>query len=217
VSWDSTWETVYRSRAWGRYPGEDVVRFVMRSHGAAADRAKVRLLEVGCGSGANLWFMAREGFGAYGIEAAPTAVRLCNERLDRECPQWRKAGGRVEVGDIGTLPYPDGYFDAVLDVVAICYSPFPAAQSAYRELARVTKPGGQLFSRTFAKGCWGDGTGIRADHDMWVCFGATRFTDPARVPQLVQGWRVERVERSTVTEDDGLHEISHLLIYGVKE
>ncbi len=223
MAWDSVWEEVYRSRAWGRYPGEDVVRFVMGHFGQRADRAAVRLLEVGSGPGANLWFMAREGFCVHGLERSPTAVDQCVSRLDQECPGWREAGGDVRVGDLLSLPYPEGYFDAVIDVVAVCYSPFAQAQGAYRELARVTRPGGRLFSRTFATGCWGDGTGQEVESGFWLCaegplagLGGTRFTDSSRVPELCQGWRVERVELAGFTEGGGQHEIQHLQIHATK-
>jgi SAM-dependent methyltransferase len=223
MTWDPVWETVYRTRAWGQYPGEDVIRFVKGNFANVEDRAQVRLLEVGSGAGANLWFMAREGFCVHGIEGSETAVRLTCERLDRECPAWRAAGGQVQTGDFAPLPYPDDYFDAVLDVVAICYSSFEDAQRAYAELSRVTKPGGRLFSRTFARGCWGEGTGTQSAPDMWVCaeghlkgFGATRFTGEDQVPSLLRGWSIDRVERSMTTEGGGRHEIRHLLLYGSK-
>jgi SAM-dependent methyltransferase len=223
VTWDPVWETVYRTRAWGQYPGEDVIRFVKGNFSQAADRSRVRLLEVGSGAGANVWFMVREGFCVHGVEGSETAVRLTRERLDRECPGWQQAGSEVVAGDMARLPYPDASFDAALDVVAVCYSNFEDAQRVYAELSRVTKPGGKLFSRTFARGCWGEGTGTPAGRDMWVCgegplegFGATRFTDAADVPELLQGWHVDRIERAGLTENNGRDEIRHLLIYATK-
>jgi SAM-dependent methyltransferase len=195
----------------------------MGRFGGEEDRSSVRLLEVGSGTGANLWFMAREGFCTHGIEGSETGVRISQERLDAECPQWRANGGRVTAGDIGRLPYRDGYFDAVLDVVAVCYSGFDAARAIYAELARATRPGGCLFSRMFARGCWGDGTGTAAGRDMWICgeghlkgYGATRFTAEEDVPELLAGWSVERIERSMTTEGGGRHAITHLLVHGVK-
>lgn len=224
MSWDPVWDEVFRSRAWGQYPGEDVIRFVKRGFGAVSDRSQVRLLEVGCGSGANLWFMAREGFCVHGVDGSPTAVALARERLDRECPQWSVRGGRIAAGDFVRLDYPDGHFDAVLDVVAVCYSSFAEAAQVYRELARVTRPAGRLLSRTFARGCWGEGTGTPAGRDMWHCtegplagLGATRFTDESDVAQLLAGWRVERIERACHTEDDRRHQIRHLEIHAVRE
>jgi SAM-dependent methyltransferase len=223
MSWDPVWETVYRSRAWGQYPGEDVIRFVKGRFSQAADRSQVRLLEVGCGSGANLWFMAREGFRVHGLDGSDTAVALARERLDRECPQWAATGGRLDVGDLARLPYPDGYFDGVLDVVAVCYCTFEESQRAYAEMARVVKPGGRLFSRMFARGCWGDETGEAAGRDMWKCgegplqgFGATRFAAVEDVPSLLQGWTVAGIERSGYSLEGGRREIRHLVVEGVK-
>lgn len=224
MTWDPVWDDVFRSRAWGQYPGEDVIRFIKRSFGGVADHGQVRLLEVGFGSGANLWFMAREGFCVHGVEGSPTAVALARERLDGECPQWSALGGQISAGDLARLDYPDGYFDAVLDVVAICYSSFDEAVQAYRELARVTRPGGRLFSRALARGCWGEGTGEPAGHHMWHCaegplagLGATRFTGEDEVQQLLAGWRVEHIERACRTEGDRRHAIRHLEIHAVRE
>lgn len=216
---DMLWDEVFRSRPWGKYPGEDVVRFVARNFYGAPDRASVRLLEVGCGTGANLWYMAREGFCVHGIDAAPTGVRIARERLDLECAGWRERGGRVDVGGIIQLDYPDGYFDGVLDVVAICYSGDDAARAIYAELARVTRPGGRLFSRTFAQGCWGEGSGKQYAHNMWECsegplkgLGPTRFTCRQDVPGLLSPWRVDRIGESSAVDNSGDPEIRHLLI-----
>jgi SAM-dependent methyltransferase len=224
MSWDPVWETVYRTRAWGQYPGEDVIRFVKGRFGQAQERSQVRLLEVGCGSGANLWFMAREGFCAHGVDGSETAVLLAAERLDRECPGWSSAGARVQVADVVRLPYPDEFFDGELDVVAVCYCGFEEAQHAYREMARVAKPGARLFSRMFARGCWGDGTGEAVSRGMWRCsdgplqgFGATRFVDEGEVEELLQGWTVAGIERSSFTLEGRRHEIRHLLVEGVKQ
>src|SRR5438105_645758 len=87
-SWDPVWEDIFKSQPWGRYPGEDLIRFVARNFYKAPSRSSVRILEVGCGPGANLWYMAREGFSVFGIDGAPTALELARLRLDREVPGW---------------------------------------------------------------------------------------------------------------------------------
>lgn len=217
------WEDVFQTRPWGQYPGEDVVRFVARHFFAAPDRAQVRLLEVGSGTGANLWFMAREGFCVHGIDVAPTGVAKTCERLDREVHNWRERGGQVQVGDFAQLPYPDGTFDAVLDVAAVCYAPWDAARAVYAELARVTKPGGRLFSRTFAQGCWGEGTGRELAPHFWACtegplanLGGTRFTAPAEVDALCQGWAVERIGFEQRRDTAAQPSVQQLVIQAVK-
>jgi SAM-dependent methyltransferase len=222
--WNPLWESVYQSRAWGQYPAEDVIRFVAGHFFQAPDRAKVCLLEAGCGSGANLWFMAREGFCTHGVDGSATAVRLAQERLARECQNWERNGGQVRVSDMSCLPYPDASFDAVLDVVAGCYSPLEQARESYAELARVTRPGGKLFMRTFATGCWGEGTGTPAGPGMWNCtegplagLGATRFTAQEQIAALLQGWQVERLERNLHSQADGSQAIIHWVVHATRQ
>ena len=58
---DPLWETIFSTRAWGRYPSEDLIRFCAQRFYGLQPRSDVRLLEVGFGTGANLWYFAREG------------------------------------------------------------------------------------------------------------------------------------------------------------
>src|SRR5271155_1362805 len=83
-TWDPIWEDIFRSRSWGKYPPEHVIRFIALSFSGAVDRSKVRLLEIGFGPGANVWFMAREGFSVSGIDGSPTAIQRAQERLASE-------------------------------------------------------------------------------------------------------------------------------------
>ena len=62
--WNKVWEKVFRENEWGKYPSESLIRFVARNFYKADDRFAVKILEVGCGTGANLWYMLREGFSA---------------------------------------------------------------------------------------------------------------------------------------------------------
>jgi SAM-dependent methyltransferase len=220
MAWDPVWEEVHRSRAWGKYPPEDLVRWVARNFYSAADRRSVRLLEVGCGTGANLWFMAREGFRVDGIDGSETAVRASRERLDLECPNW---SSEVRTGDMMRLPYPDALFDGAIDVEAIAYNSFDHACAVYAEMARVCKSGALLFSKTFAEGCWGEGTGGQVGRGMWQVavgplagIGATRFTTIREVPELVRPFRVASVEVLTRTLDNRQHKIRELIIQGSK-
>ena len=59
--WYPVWK-VFVGQTWGKYPGEDLIRFIARNFYSRQIRRDTRILEVGCGPGANLWFLAREGF-----------------------------------------------------------------------------------------------------------------------------------------------------------
>ena len=74
--WNRGWDRLFRSKEWGKYPAIDVVRFVARHFYRAADRQRVRILEIGCGTGANLWYLAREGFDAVGLDGSEVAIEI---------------------------------------------------------------------------------------------------------------------------------------------
>jgi 2-polyprenyl-3-methyl-5-hydroxy-6-metoxy-1,4-benzoquinol methylase len=106
------WEQeVYgRGRQLNRYPYHAVVSFVFRSFGNVADRSSVRLLELGCGAGNNLWFAAREGFDVAGIDGSVTAIGFAKERFAQD-----ELRGDLRVGCFSALPWEDDSFDAVID------------------------------------------------------------------------------------------------------
>jgi len=189
MAWDKTWEALFSAKLWGKYPGEDVIRFIARNFYSVPDRSAIKLLEVGSGTGANLWFMAREGFSTFGVEGSQAAVDLCQNRLDEEVPAWQ---GSLQQGDIIALNFPDDYFDAVLDIEACYANGFDDAKKIYQEMARVLKPGGKFYSRCFAKGCIGDETGEALGYNAYLTevgptlgTGLARFTSREDIDALL--------------------------------
>ena len=75
---DAIWERLYQAggRHRNRYPFDSVVQFVFRHRPKDVPVNEVRILEVGCGAGNNLWFAALEGFQVTGIDASETAIDL---------------------------------------------------------------------------------------------------------------------------------------------
>jgi SAM-dependent methyltransferase len=203
-SWDPVWEQVHQSREWGRYPSEELIRFVMRQWKHAPDRQAIRGLEIGCGQGANLWFLAREGFTAYGIDGSAAAIDRARDRLDTEVPGWR---GELHVGDIRRLPFADGTFDMLIDNQATYANQFAAAQDMFMELSRVGRPAGRLFCRTFAPGSYG--TGRQVDPDAWIFedgplagLGYCRLTPAERIPDLLRGFSIISVDELNSTQSN---------------
>jgi SAM-dependent methyltransferase len=226
MAWDPVWEDVFSRQSWGKYPGEDLIRFVARNFYSVPERSAVRILEVGSGPGANLWFLAREGFATYGIEGSPTAARLSRQRLDAECRGWSEepARGDVVVGDITKLRWPADYFHAVIDCEAVYCNDFEDSRRIYREMHRVTRPGGRLFVRTFATGTWGDGSGRQlgprrfiADAGPLAGKGPSRFSTREELPALLAPWVPGEINLLTRTVDSQQHSIHEWIIEGSKE
>ncbi len=177
--YDSVWESIFSSRSWGRYPAEDLIRFVAREAFSICDRTKLRALELGCGPGANLWFLAKEGIPFDAIDGSPTAVAQARARLDQEVPRWK---GRIEVGDFCDLPKDFRDYDFVLDSEAIYCNNDEESSALIRDIHRRLRPGGAFWSRTFAPGTWGVETGQRIGRHYWLAHeGPLAGTGPARL------------------------------------
>jgi SAM-dependent methyltransferase len=157
------WDQVFASRSWGRYPPEELVRFVARTFRDPAERKTLKVLEVGCGPGANLWYLAREGFQISGIDGSAHAIGQARERLRAENLGAAPQTADLLVGNFATLPWPDATFDAVIDIEAISANTLPTIRSVLAEIERVLKPGGWLFSKMFGPKTSGILTGRLVD------------------------------------------------------
>ncbi len=225
MSWDPVWEKVFTSQPWGRYPGEDLIRFVARNFYAARDRASVRFLEVGFGTGTNLWFLAREGFAASGIEGSKAAECIARSRLDSECAAWNAAPRNAElvVGDMMNLSWSDSSFDGLIDSEAVYCNDFEESCQIYREMHRVARTGGKLFVRTFATGSWGDGMGTAVGPRRYVAEagplagkGPSRFTAEDELVELLGPWQINEVNLITRSWDAKRHVIREWIVEAEK-
>ncbi len=79
---------------------EELVRFVSRCEPIEV-RGLRKFLDLGCGAGANLWMLAREGFDAYGIDSSPTALNLAYCIVGE---LWRQGDARCRRNDGTTVP-----------------------------------------------------------------------------------------------------------------
>jgi SAM-dependent methyltransferase len=143
-SWDQKWDEVYAQQGFrGKYPDEFVVRFVAGNFFGLGERERrdVRILDLGCGPGRHVIFLAKEKFESFGIDASAEAIRLCRRKLTQE-----RLKATVRVGDFIRLPYKDNHFHAVIDCASVQHNRFFAVKDIAREVQRVLMPGGRFFS-----------------------------------------------------------------------
>jgi SAM-dependent methyltransferase len=62
------WDKLFSSKSWGKYPSIQLVKFIASKYYNMKDRSSINILEIGCGPGGNLWYLAREGFKVSGID-----------------------------------------------------------------------------------------------------------------------------------------------------
>ncbi|MDH4262373.1 MAG: class I SAM-dependent methyltransferase [Spirochaetia bacterium] len=149
------WEEIFSNNDWGKYPSIPLVRFVARNFYKAKERENIKLLELGTGPGANIWFMAREGFKVYALEGSQTACEQLAERLKKEGLSDRI--GAIHSGDYFEKIdlFEDNYFDGVLDCESLYCNSFARTREMIIKIFRKLKQGGWFYSQTFADGTWG--------------------------------------------------------------
>lgn len=109
-------------------------------------REKIFLLEIGCGPGANIWFMARERFNVVGIDGSETAISKAKERLQKE-----NLNAQLVIGDIVKMPFEDNLFDGIIDNECLYANNEQNTLLILREISRLLKSDGLFYSRSFSE------------------------------------------------------------------
>ena len=221
MNWDPAWEQVFRTRDWGRYPPEELIRFVARHFYSAPDRGQIKILEIGCGTGANIWYLAREGFDAYGIDGSSTAIAKATRRLDEEGLKTH-----LQVGDIAALDdvFPTHRFDAVIDVGCLSCNGLGTVKSVLGQALAMLKPQGRLFAMLIAAGSCGDGSGREVEPGTFIDIqegplsgiGRVHFFTLEEVQQLLQPFSGVQIECSSRSLNDRQQWDKLWVVEGVK-
>lgn len=165
MSFQSLWEQLRKEGLQtARYPYDKVISFVMRYYPRDKRREDIKILEVGCGAGNNLWALAMEGFRVYGIDGSETAIKMAEDI-------FKKFGlsGSFIVGDFTEkLPYADEDFDLVIDRGSITCVNYAEATKTINEVRRVLRSGGYFFFNPYSKKHTSYVTSSKRIDDMYV-------------------------------------------------
>jgi SAM-dependent methyltransferase len=132
------------------------------------------VLDLGCGLGTEVRFLAERGFDAVGVDISLAAVRGA-----------RTAGpARFVQADALDLPFTSGTFAAVLDRGCLHYIGLRQRARFVAEAGRVLAPGGRLLLRACLRYA-----GVRNDIDEDV------------LRRSFSGWRFERLEAAEIPSD----------------
>ncbi|WP_072226025.1 class I SAM-dependent methyltransferase [Campylobacter coli] len=145
---EEIWENIFSNKEWGKYPSENLIRFIARNFYNVKDRNEIRILELGLGTGANLWFCAREGFRVSGIEWSKTGVERFQKRLVDE--NLSSQVDEIKIGDYEQKldEFKDESFDAWIDSYSLAYNDFKKTKIIIEKAISKLKSGGKFFSIT---------------------------------------------------------------------
>jgi len=97
------------------------------------------VLDIGCGAGSNVLFLAQSGYRAHGIDLSPGAVAAARARAS-------ESGLKVDIqeGDALALKFPDRSLDGIVDHGCFHTLPLSRREDYSRETHPVLRPGGSF-------------------------------------------------------------------------
>ena len=123
-----------------------IIRIIRESHWEELCKIKKgdKVLDAGCGHGDYTKLLLLKGAKVWAFDSSRNMVLATQKRLER-------LGLKVEeliIASVLSIPYPDEMFDAVLCLAVIDHIPDSERIIAVKELARVLRPGGDLYINT---------------------------------------------------------------------
>src|SRR5215203_2598471 len=130
-----------------------------------------RVLEVGCGPGRlSIRLARRYGLEVTGIDLDPAMIERARTNADRAGTSG-ELGPSFLVGDVASLPFPDGSFDLVVSTLSMHH--WADGSAGLAEIGRVLRPGARAL-------VWDFRPGVRSFH----AHDRPEPVDPARVSSL---------------------------------
>jgi ubiquinone/menaquinone biosynthesis C-methylase UbiE len=99
------------------------------------------VLDVGCGSGDQVFHFAQKGAIAAGVDENPNMIELAEKNWERR----RFNQATFDIASAAELPFPDGYFDIVSISLALHEMERDERNKAVSEMKRVVKKKGTLI------------------------------------------------------------------------
>ncbi len=134
------WDAKYRlgTPPWDTgQPAAELIRVVEEGGLPASGQ----VLELGCGTGADATFLARQGFDVTAVERSPTAIERARVRAEQE-----NALVRFVLGDVFEFAQSADQFDLVYDAGFYHFVRKTALVRLLDLLWRVTRPGSHYFA-----------------------------------------------------------------------
>jgi ubiquinone/menaquinone biosynthesis C-methylase UbiE len=144
-------------------PDETVVNFVGLLKSESRKKRGLRVLDIGCGAGRHLIYMADQGLEAYGLDISEKGLDFTKERLKK-----RNLEAFIVKSDMNELPFINSCFDAVVCLHTIYHQKFKEIKDTVFEITRVLRKKGFLLINFLSKRTYSYGKGLKVEDDTFV-------------------------------------------------
>lgn len=153
MSFEQNWEdNIYSKNAHiNSYPYGELVSIFFNSlkfmdSKKLADKGSIKILELGCGSGNNLWFISELGFDTYGVDGSKTACEIALKKSKE-----RNTKVKIECATFEKLPFENESIDIIIDRESTYCGILEDIKQWWSEANRVLKKDGLVISFKFSE------------------------------------------------------------------
>ncbi len=105
------------------------------------ERGSQCVLDLGCGSGRHVVYLAQNGFAVCGLDNSPQGLALAQKWLDED-----GLSADLRLGDMtARWPFEDSFFDAVISIQVMHHADVATIKKIIQEIERVLKKDGFIF------------------------------------------------------------------------
>lgn len=165
MGFSEEWEERYRENTqMSRWPWSDLVSLIMRY--GRPNKKNFKVLELGCGVGANIPLFESLGVDYYSVEGSSTAV----QQIHQQYPQLKN---NVCLGDF-TLSLPDGEFDLIVDRASLTSNHEQSIRNSLKNCYKQLVKGGKFIGVDWYSTEYSDYLNGEPAEDCWT---RKHFTD----------------------------------------
>lgn len=201
-----TWDELFKREEFRwREPYPRVLEFAR----LLKERGSRRVLDLGCGTGRHLVYLAKEGFEPFGIDLSPTGLEQARRWLAEE-------GLKAELkeSDMTSIPYPDGFFDGAISIHVIYHGTLDQMRKAISEIHRTLRPGGLALLTFQSRRSYRSGRGRELEpHTFIPDIGSDaglphHFSDREELEELLRAFVIRELRLIERLHEEG-HRSSH--------
>ncbi|MFX1293574.1 MAG: class I SAM-dependent methyltransferase [Promethearchaeota archaeon] len=131
------WNEIYRKESISQDIQQDIPEIVK----IFKDKNVKRVLDLACGSGRHVLYLAKNEFEVYGIDFSEEGIKSAISLL-----QEKNIQANLIVGSMfEKLPYENDFFDALISIRSLYHGTIENIRNAIQEIERVLKPNGFIF------------------------------------------------------------------------
>lgn len=198
-----TWDELFKREEFClREPYHGVVRFaqLLKEKGARL------VLDLGCGAGRHLVYLAKEGFEVHGADISETGLEYARHWLSEE-----GLAAELVRADMTQISYPDGFFDAAISTFVIYHGSLEDMHRTLGEIHRVLRPGGLAFITFKSKHSFRYGKGREIEPNTFIPDTGEdagvphHYSDREELEELLQNFTIREINHMERIFEGGYH------------